>query len=139
MDGNRALYFDQSRLVDEWFGLRIYGVRGVRIIDCCNRLRFLGLSSVVELDVAFEDRYTLVRGLLLQLLLLFLDLFLTRRRDHAPTASPRCARSEPHSCPIFILNSGPIHDDLDVVEELPLASNQRASVCFLECRILVHS
>lgn len=102
----------------------VYGVCRICIIDCSDRLSLLGLLGIVEFDVAFQHRCSLISRFLSQALLLLLYFFLIRRRDDTPTSPPRRASAESNSCPIFIPNSRPVHDDFDIVEQLAFASYQ---------------
>ncbi len=139
-----ALDLEKSGVLDQGSGLRVDGVRRVRIrygSDGPSLLLLVGfLLRIVELDVAFQQGRVgpVVRASLLHFLLHLLVLLLVRRLDNAPASSPRDACPEPHANPLFDLEPGSLHDDSNVVQLLSLPGDQGAGVGLLQRRMLVY-
>jgi hypothetical protein len=124
--------------------LRVDGIGGVGVGDGGNGLNLLALLGlelrIVELDIALENGYlrTVVGRSLLHLLLELGVLLLIGWRDNAPAASPGNTSTKTNSDPVSDFESGSLHDDVDVIEQLSLACDEGTSVGLLECRVLVH-
>ena len=138
MYGDRSFDFDKRRLVYQWFRLRIDCVCRICVVDGRNRLSLFRFSGVIKLDVALEGSCSFIGRFLSQLLLLFLDLLFVRRRDDAPTSSPGCTSAKAYPRPVFVPDSGSVHNGFDIIEELAFAGNQGACVSFLEAGVFIH-
>lgn len=139
MDGDLALDFDKSGVVNELLGLRVDGEARVGVLDGRNGLGLLlDLVRVVELDVAFQNHRPIIRACLLCRLLQLGVLLLVRRRDDAPAAAPRSARAEADPDPVVVDCALAVENGADVVELLALARDQGARVCLGQARLLEH-
>lgn len=144
MNSNVALNFNKRRCVNKRLGLGVDGIGSKGIGNGGNGLHFLLLLAlhlcVVKLNVTLKigDSRTVVRGSLLELLLLLGILLLVRWGNDTPASSPGDASAEADSNPSFGLESGSLHDDIDVVKRLALTGDKRASVGFLQDRVFIH-
>src|SRR5690242_880412 len=116
---------NQSRRVDEWFRLRIYGVTRKRILERCNWFCLFGdLFRVVELHVTLQDGLLLIRILLaLQIFLQLCVFLLVWRINDTPAAAPWSTCTEAHPDPVFVLGVLSGENHADVVQKFALSSN----------------
>ena len=144
INGDATFNLEESRTVNQGLGLRIDGVGRVRVGNGSNGLNLFLLLSIylliVELDVSLEDRYMrpVIGRSLLELLLQLCVLLLIRRRDDAPAASPGHTSTKANANPLFGLEPGSLHDDIDVVDCLTLAGDESTGIGFLEGVVLVN-
>lgn len=139
MNGDRSFDFYECGLIDERFRLWIYSICTICVVYCCNRLRLFGFLCIVEFYSTLWYRHrSIVCRLFAHILLQLLYIFFIGWNDGAPASSPRGASTKSDSSPILVYYFGPIHDDLDVIQQLAFAGNKRPSVSLLQRRILVH-
>jgi len=138
MNCDPAFHFNQRRLVNQGFRLRVDSVSCVSIRNGRDGCRLLRLLGVVELDVSLWIRRTLVCGPLLHGFGRSLPFLLIRGFDNAPAPSPGCAGTKSDTRPVLVPEFCSLHDRLDVIEVLAFSGNQGTGIKFLQGRVLEH-